>query len=159
VGGSDHRGLEAGRPWRREASTRAFWSRMMHHAMEMNHRIYWKQGKGHSLKVNALTGEHRHSFWDWKHGFQWNRDKPSRVYPLSSPWWYFFQCINRISLVWNKFLCANTWSRHSRYLLGKLQDHFNLPYHVPTCNISLLLLTCCFLFTFHFHFCRLFWIT
>jgi len=63
VGGSDHRGLEAGRPWRREASTRAFWSRMMHHAMEMNHRIYWKQGKGHSLKVNALTGEHRHSFW------------------------------------------------------------------------------------------------
>ena len=27
MGGSDHRGLEAGRPWRREASTRAFWSR------------------------------------------------------------------------------------------------------------------------------------
>ena len=94
-----------------------------------------------------------------EHGFQWNCDKPSRVYPLSSPWWYCFQCINRISLVWNKFLCANTWSCHSRYLLGKLQDHFNLTYHVPTCKISLLLLTCCFLFTFHFHFCRLFWIT
>uniref|UniRef100_A0A0A9EGN9 Uncharacterized protein n=1 Tax=Arundo donax TaxID=35708 RepID=A0A0A9EGN9_ARUDO len=37
---------------------------MMSHVMVKKHRAYWKHSKGHSLKLNFLTGEHRRSFLD-----------------------------------------------------------------------------------------------
>jgi hypothetical protein len=65
---------------------------MMHHAMEMNHRIYWKQSKGHSLKVNTLTGEHQHSFWV-------SHAVPSVTFVLYNIWVFFLEARSLLTLV------------------------------------------------------------